>query len=140
MRDLLLILMLAPPAIALVVMFLLRAQASRFLGVVPEIRTNHDLAQFRKLAKSQMYAAFVVLPLLWLPTLIWLAGMFVAGDLRWLDLLWYVVLPWVAVVAAALALGGPVEQAQKIRVTDPAFQAERDHIVDVWLHRRLPDW
>jgi hypothetical protein len=139
-RDFLLILMLAPPAIALLGMFLLRIQASGFLRVVPAIRTRDDLARFKRLARSQMYVALVMLPLLWLPILVWLVGTFLIGDLRWLDLLWYVVLPWVVVVVAAFALGRLVERMQKIAVTDPSFQAERDHIVDVWLHRRLPDW
>jgi hypothetical protein len=140
MRDLLLILMLAPPVIAVLSMLLLRFQASGFLRAIPEIRSREEIAQFRKLAKSQMYVALVTLPLLWLPILVWLVGTFLIGDLRWLDLLWYVALPWIVVVAAAFLLSGPVEQVQKIRVTDPSFQAERDHVVDVWLHRRLPDW
>jgi hypothetical protein len=140
MRDFLLILMLGPPVIAVLGMLLLRIQASGFLRVVPEIRSRDDLARFRKLAKLQMYVALITLPLLWLPILFWLVGMFLIGDLTWFDLLWYVVFPWVVVVAAAFALSGPVEQVQKIRVRDPSCQAERDHVVDVWLHRRLPDW
>ncbi|HEX2474702.1 MAG TPA: hypothetical protein VHK01_08150 [Lacipirellulaceae bacterium] len=140
MRDLLLILMLAPPAIALLGMFLLRMQAGGFLKAVPEIRTRDDLVQFKRLAKIQMYVALVTLPLLWLPTLVWLVGTFLIAEVGWLDLLWYVVLPWMVVVAAASALSGPVERVQKLPAGDPSFQAERDHIVDVWLNRRLPDW
>jgi hypothetical protein len=140
MRTLLLILMLAPPVIAVFSMLLMWIQASRFMRDVPSIRTADDLARFKRLAKIQMYVALVVLPLLWLPIVVWLIGHFVFGTLGWVDLLTYVILPWMLVVAAAFIMGSKVKQVQDLPATDRSIGSQRDHVVDVWLHRRLPDW
>ena len=140
MRTLLVTLMIGPPVVILLAMFMLRLQLRRFQRDVPVIRAADDLVRLKRLAAIQMYAALGVLPLLPVPLLVWLYGIFIAGLLSWMDLLSFVVLPFAAIVAGAFLMGGPAEEVQAISVEDAALQAERDHVIDVWLNRMLPKW
>jgi hypothetical protein len=131
--------MLLFPAVLIVMMVLLRAQLKRFQGRIPQIRSESDLEHLRRLATVQMYGGLFS-PLLWLPFLVWIYGKFVANELAWADLLKFGILPFLCVSAAAFALGGPAKEVQDIAVADSRLKPERDRIVDVWLHKKLPKW
>lgn len=79
-------------------------------------------------------------PLLWLPFVVWIYGWFVGNALTWTDLLLFGIFPFLLVGAAAFALGGPAKEVQNIAVSDPSLKTERDRIVDIWLHQKLPKW
>jgi len=139
MRSALIAVMLAPPVILVVTMLLLFVQLKRFQRATPQIRTTDDLERLRRLATVQMYGGLLS-PLLWPPFLVWIYGRFVADALTWTDLLLYGVIPFLAVGAAAFALGGPAKEVQGIAVSDPSLKPQRDRIIDVWLHQKLPKW
>lgn len=139
MRGVLLTLMIAPPAVGLLAMFLLRIQLRRFRREVPVVRTEGDIVLLKRLAAVQMYAALLLLPLTALPPLAWLYGVFIAGVLGWLDLMLYVMLPLAAFVVGACVTSSPAKEVQVMPVVNASLEAERDHIVEVWLHRMLPD-
>ena len=138
MRSTMIALMLAPPVIGIALMLLLRFPLKKFQRTTPSIRTQDDLHRLKKLAALQMYCSIVAPELIWAPFVVWIVGKFVTDVLTWMDLLTYGVIPFLALGAVAFLAGGPAEQVQSVPVDDPSLQKERDHIIDVWLHRRLP--
>ena len=140
MRIWLITAMLVSPAAVLAVMLLLHGQLRRFSVSVPELRTPQDVGRFKRLAAGQMYGSLVGLVLTWLPLALWLAGKFWLGQLYWLDVVLFVVLPLVVLVWASGQMLSTARAVRATPATDPAIVAERDRVVDVWLHRNLPNW
>jgi hypothetical protein len=128
-----------PPLATALMMVLLRPALKRFRTNVPLIRTPVDLSSLKKLVTVQMYAALIALALMAVPTLVWIYGHFVEGHLGWLDLLLFVFIPIVIWQVIAGQLSGPAKEVRAISSV-PELQAERDHVVDVWLNRVFPDW
>jgi hypothetical protein len=124
----------------LIIMLLMHVQLRRFLQAVPELRDEDDLSKFKKLAAAQMYASLVGLILMHFPLVIWIFGKFIVGHLGWLDLLIFVVAPFLILGLVSGMMIGAATAVRQIDVANTAIGTERDHVVDLWLHRRLPDW
>jgi hypothetical protein len=139
MRQWLIFALLMPPVATVLMMVLLRPSLKRFQRTVPLIRTPVDLSSLKKLVTVQMYAALIALALMAVPTLVWIYGHFVEGHLGWPDLLLFVFVPIVIWQVVAGKLSGPAKEVRAISAV-PELQAERDHVVDVWLNRVFPDW
>jgi hypothetical protein len=142
MRTVLLTIMVALPATAAACMIVLTMTYRRFRRAVPELRTPEDLRRLRSLAKLHMYLSLVGHPLVTIggAIAIWVIGWLVVKELGWVDLLLYGILPiTVACVIAAMGTS-PARMAKEIPASDATLAAERDHVVDVWINRLLPDW
>ena len=140
MRELLIVSMLVSGGAVLALMLGLHAQLRRFQKRFPELRTSDDLQAFKALASAQMYASLVGLILVWVPLLIWIFGKFVFGRVGWIDLLLYVVIPFVVQLVTSGFLVGTARAIRATPARDMTLETERDRIVDVWLHRSLPNW
>jgi hypothetical protein len=136
-----LILAMALSSVAVLgIMLLGHAQLRRFLRSLPALRNSDDMSQFKKLAAAQMYESLVALALSAAPLVIWVIGKFMMGHLGWLDLLLFVVAPFLILGFAASKMSGAAEAVRQIAVADQSLAPERDRVVDVWLHRLLPNW
>ena len=138
MRNVLIALMLVPPAACLLIARTLRAQLIAFRREVPRLRSADDLKRLKRVAKFQMYATLVIFALVALPLLVWIYGKFVNGALGWLDLLWFVVLPFVAVFI--LSGDAPADEVRATPADTPELEKERDHVADVWVNKNFPNW
>ena len=139
-RNVLLIIMLAPPALNLLAMIVLRAHLVSFQRAVPRLRNADDMARFKRLATVQMYATLVVLPTEALPLLVWIYGKFIAGALGWLDLLLYVIVPFLGLTGAAMLLGKQADEVRATPADTPELEKERDLVADVWVNKNFPEW
>jgi len=142
MRTALIIAMLVPTVVMLCVLPILTLTFRRFHRAVPEIRTESDIQKLRRLAKLQMYLSLMGLPstTIGIALVVWLVGAFVFKQLGWLDLLLYAVVPIVIVVTIACMGNSPADMSKEIPASDPQLAAQRDHTVDVWINKKLPDW
>ena len=140
MRNWLIVAMLASSAAVLAIMWLLHGQLRRFREAVPALRTPADVDRFKRLAAGQMYASLFGLIFTWVPLVVWLAGKFWLGQLGWLDALLFAVLPMGVLVWASGQMVGTARAVRATPATDPAILAERDRVVNAWLHRNLPNW
>jgi hypothetical protein len=142
MRTTLLAIMVALPAIAVLGMAFLTMTYRRFRRDVPELRTPEDIRRLRSLAKLHMYVSLLGHPYVTIGGVVaaWIVGWLVFKELGWLDLLLFGLLPIIVAVVVAAIGESPARMAKTIPVRDAALAAERDHIVDVWIHRLFPDW
>lgn len=142
MRTLLLMIMVALPAVTAVFLVVLTITYHRFRRIVPELRTPEDLRRLRSLAKLQMYLSLFGHPLLMIGGVIvtWVVGWLVVKELGWLDLLLYGVLPIIVTFVIAAIGESPALMAKSIPASDALLASERDRIVDVWTNRLFPDW
>jgi len=121
-------------------MLALYAQLRRFQTLHPVLRTDEDLTAFKSLAAAQMYGSLVGLVLAWVPLALWAIGKFVFGVVGWLDALLFVALPFVIQLGVAAMTVGAARAVRATPSDDPNTKSERDRIVDIWLHRNLPNW
>ena len=133
-------LMIVPPVIGVVAALWGGAQLRRFARDVPVLRTAAELDRFKRIASLQMYVALGLIPLLALPLLVWLYGMFVAAVLGLFDIFLGVVLPSLALAVVGHFTKRTEKSVQQLPVEDPALRAERDRVVQVWQSQALPDW
>jgi hypothetical protein len=140
MRLWLILAMMLSSVAVLGIMLLGHAQFRRFQRSLPALRNSDDLSQFKKLAAAQMYESLVSLTLTAAPLVIWVFGKFIAGHLGWLDLLVFVIAPVLILGFASDKMRGTAEAVRQIAVADQSLASERDQVVDVWLHRLLPNW
>jgi hypothetical protein len=137
-RNVLIALMLVPPAACLMIARTLRAQLIAFRREVPRLRSADDMQRLRRVAKFQMYATLAIFALIALPLLVWIYGKFIAGALGWLDVLWFVILPFVAMFV--LSGDAPADEVRATPADTPELEKERDQVADVWVNRNFPDW
>ena len=139
MRAVLLCCVLTPTLLTVLLMFLLYAQLRRFRRQVPKIAGQGDMDSFKRLASFQMRAAEFTLPLILAPIIVWALGKFVFGALGWLDVVSYGLLPLAfPVICSSFMVGA----AREVRATPASgeFEAERDHVAEVWVREKRPDW
>jgi hypothetical protein len=140
MRLWLIISMIITWALVLAIMVVLFVLLRRFQRHVPELRNADDLARFKKLAAVQMYGSLPGVYMPALPICIWAVGKFALGQLGWVDALAYVVIPFLILGFVSSKMIGTAVAVRETAVADSALRVERDHVVDVWLHRHFPDW
>jgi hypothetical protein len=120
------------------------ADAARAADRLPPRRAAAALAggheSIRRLGKFQMYATLLVFALVALPLLVWIYGKFIVGALGWLDLLLYVILPFVALLILTGVFGAPADEVRATPADTPELEKERDHVADVWVSKNFPDW
>ena len=138
MRNVLIALMLVAPAACLIVARTLLAQLIAFRREVPRLRSADEMGRLKRVAKFQMYATLLVLVLIAVPPLVWIYGKFINGALGWLDLLWFVILPFVALFI--LSGDAPADEVRATPADTPELEKERDHVADVWVNKSFPDW
>jgi hypothetical protein len=117
MRELLIALMVLPPAFMIIAMLAMYMQLRRFQRRVPTLRGPEDLARFQRLAAIQMTVAISEPVLFWLPWIVWPIGHFFIGELTWLDLLVFGVLPFCVLATVAFSTIGA---ARVVRATPAA--------------------
>ncbi len=141
MRTLLLILISLPITLIVLSMFALHFQLLSFQRTVPEIRDSGDIDRLKRLAAFQMAVARFILPLFWLPIPIWLCAKLFTASVGWLDLIFFAILPMI--LPFVLSAVGMAATANRVRATpaaDSALTAERDHVAQVWVKEKYPDW
>jgi hypothetical protein len=138
MHEFLIALMVLPPLLMVIAMLAMYAQLRRFQRLVPVLRGPDDLARFQRLATIQMIVALSEPVLFWLPLIIWPIGHFFIGDLTWLDLLLFGVIPFCIVAIVAFSTIGTARAVRATPTSSTELEAGRDRIVDIWLNRWLP--
>jgi fatty acid desaturase len=110
----------------------------RFLDQVKMLQSSHDIELLKAVAKEQMYAALVQIPVLAIPAILFGFGI-VTGNLSGSDLL-LIIVPMLAVLLVGLTFK-PVEKAvQSLPAADEELARQRDEIVTTWMKKALPDW
>lgn len=138
MRDLLLLLLLLLPGLAVLNALWFSAELRRFLAEVPRIESTRELERFKEVVARQMRAALVQIGLLGAPIVVFGIGT-LRGVLAPRDLL-YVILPAALVLAVAAQCRKVEQAARSIPAADELLLRERDRVVDTWLKKPLPDW
>ena len=138
MRETLIALMVLPPTLMVVAMLALYAEAAARL---PTRRLHPSragrLVRFQRLATIQMTVALSEPVLFWLPWIVWPVGHFFIGELTWLDLLLFGVLPFCIVANVAFSTSVRQEPCAT-PASSSELEAQRDHVVNIWLNRWLP--
>jgi hypothetical protein len=140
MRDYFLAAMMISAAAVIATMLVLYVQLGRFQHRRPALHHGDDLTAFKSLAARQMYASLAGLILTWVPLALWVLGKFVFGVLGWLDALLYVILPVLLQFGVAAMTVGRARAVRETPADNPTIKTERDRVVEVWLHRSVPNW
>lgn len=106
-----------------------------FLSRKKAISKTADLADFKTLARQQMYQAMLQMLLLGLGCVIGIYGLITAR----IGLLLVLILNGL-VFAMGMMLKGIEKQARSLPVEDPALKSEYKRVCDSWLHRPFPDF
>jgi hypothetical protein len=112
---------------------------TRFLARTPELRTEADMDAYRGLVGRNMLAALVAL-LFGIPALILLGVAFYMEYVDWCILSLAAMLTTALSLATSLWTKSLEKRLKNIPTADEDMDAERDHIVEVWHKRMLPDW
>src|SRR5688500_12680193 len=115
MREVLIPLMLAPAVASILAMFLLRAQYKRFRRDVPALRTSADMEKLKRLVATQMYGALIVYTLIVAPQVVWAYGTYLAECLSWMDMVYFLVIPLVAILLGAHLMRSPTANVLQMR-------------------------
>jgi hypothetical protein len=138
MRELLIALTILPTAFMIIAMLAMYVQLRRFQRRIPVLREPEDLARFQRLASIQMIVAISEPVLFWTPAIVWIVGHFFIGDLNWLDLLLFVIVPFCLLAIVAFSTIGTARAVRATPAASSGLEARRDHIVNIWLNHRLP--
>ena len=130
--------LLLPPIVVIIMQLAVMRSHREFLAAIPELRSAQDMYAFKRLAATNMYLALVVIVLEVLLWGVWIVGV----ATRNLPLISIVLtfIPSVALLVIALQAKQLEQRIQTMPAADPALAAERDRVVDVWLHRPFPNW
>jgi hypothetical protein len=131
--------MLVPPIIVVAIMLGQYFQLCAFRRNTPEFKTSEDLYRFKRLASIQMYSSLFGLVMMASPLAFWIADMFWFGESAWLDIV-FVIVPFAVECAVAFLVVGKSRAVRSTPTSDPVLASERDQVVEVWLHRALPNW
>jgi len=126
------------PVAALVNAYIHGKLLRQFVHSTPAFQTYQDIVEFERMVARQMYAALMQILLLAIPGLLFVVGLIrkvlVPGDLV------YILLPMGTVIVMGVALKGVEKRAQTIPTDDPMLEERRNHIVETWIKKPLPDW
>lgn len=138
MRNTLLAILIAIPAASVVLSLVSGVVLKRFADVVGQIESGRDLKRFKRLAAWQMYLTLVVIGVyvIWTAALAWA---FFSGEFRFMELIRLML-----VISPVLFITGQAHKyferrVQRLPISDN-LRAERDRVVQTWLHSPFPDW
>lgn len=115
------------------------ARTRRFLATTPELTGPADLEAFKALAKLNMIAALAILPYVVAPIVLFFVGKSM-GHLGEAEDFLYLLVPSIVNLVAGLQLRTWEKRMQAMPARDEALRAERDRVVDVWLHKPWANW
>jgi len=138
MRNILITIMLACPALGLISAAICGLEMRAFLARTLRIENIQDMERLKRLVAWQMYFALAQFPILGLPPIAFMLG-FVTHQLGILHIA-YIVLPSLVVIAVSLGAIKPLETRVKALPVDDAFYAEFQNVVDTWMNKPFPDW
>ena len=137
-RELMITLLIVFPALAIANGYYFTGRLSRMIREMKVISSSLDMSRYRHDASLQMYAALAQIVLLTVPLLIYVYGA-LSHILRFWDLL-YMLIPSVVVFAVGKSLKRTERRAWNMPADSAELERERDHVVNVWNTRPLPDW
>ncbi len=110
----------------------------QFVRDTPAFRTYQDIVDFEHMVARQMYAALMQILLLALPGLLFAVGLFrkILGPGDFI----YILVPAAAIFVMGKAFKGLEVRAQAIPAEDPILEERRQHIIETWIKKPLPDW
>jgi hypothetical protein len=115
-------------------------QLQRFLSTTPSIDSWQAMERFKRVVAMQMYAALIQIGVLGLPGVLFVLGI-MAGELRFLWDVLYLVVPAAGVVGVGFALKQIESRVRALPVSgDPEMQANFKHVVNTWINKPFPDW
>lgn len=127
-----------PPVVVIIMQLLVMKAQREFLAVIAELRTPADMITFKRIAANNMYLALGAIVLGLLPWIVWIVGV-ATGNLPFTALV-LTFIPSLVMLVIGLQAKELEKRVQTIPAADPAMAAERDRVVDIWLHRPLPEW
>ncbi len=138
MRTLLLIAMLASPALAIFNVVFQARGLKQFLDTTPRLASSMDLENFKTAAGRQMWAALAQAALLLIAPACFFWGLMI-DSLTPADFVW-ILLPSVVVILVARSFRSLELRAWAIPAANEYLTMERDRVVKVWRTKPLPDW
>ena len=114
------------------------AKLKRFLQTVPVIQTAEDLERFKQIAAGQMYGALVQLVILIGPWIVFGYGLITDNLEYWASLCPLV--PYIGVGAMGFLMKPTERRVQATPAATEQLEAQRDHVVDVWMQKPFPNW
>ena len=138
MRELLILLIVAPPLLSIIVGLFFGWQLQRYYDDVREIRSDEQLDRLQRHATVQMYAALLQVPMILVPIGAYMFGVY-AGHMSGADVL-YPVITSLAMIVVGKLMGLIEKKVQTMPVLNPDLLARRDRIVYVWMTSALPKW
>jgi hypothetical protein len=136
----LIIAMLVAPVVVIVIMCGQYFHLRGFRRSTPKLHTDMDMVRFKRLASIQMYVSLAGLIVMGIPLALWVIDLFWFGEMAWLDLLLFVLVPFAVECAVASVVVGTSRAVRSTPASDLSLASERDRVVDIWLHRALPSW
>jgi len=115
-----------------------KGRIEAFLAVVPDIATPHELNQFKRMVKEQMYLALGQLLLLGGALVLMIYGI-LAERLGFLDIL-ILILVNGFIFFMARRFKRVEQQAASLPVTDQALTDEYQRVCLTWRRKPFPDW
>ena len=137
-RTHIIVIMLACPAIGLILAAYFGMRLRQFVRSTPELRSDSDLDAFKRLVKGQMYAALAQIVILSVPILIFAVGFW--KKIVFTKDIVYLFVPSLMILAVGMLLKSVERNAQQVPAANEQLTQERDKIVDIWLHQPFPNW
>jgi drug/metabolite transporter (DMT)-like permease len=138
MRTVLIIAMLASPALAIFNVVIQGRGLKQFLDTTPKLASSLDLENFKRVAGRQMWAALAQAVLLLIAPACFFWGLMI-HSLTPADFVW-ILLPSVVVILVARSFRSLELRAWSIPAADQYLTTERDRIVKIWRTKAFPDW
>jgi hypothetical protein len=114
-------------------------QVRSFLKIHDSIRSQMELDEFKRVAKTNMFLALAIIVIVGLILLLGSAGLFF-GVFGWIDLLVVFLVLGPLCSFAGFKLTTSEGQMKAITVEDETLREEFDHVVRRWTSSAFPDW
>jgi len=118
--------------------FYVGSELKQFLSRVPQLRSQEDLDEYRRMAGRQMYAALIQIVVLGTPFILFMYGVF-KGYFNCIHVLLYLALNG-ALFMVSMMIKQIELQVRQLPAANEAIAAERDRIVHIWRTKALPNW
>jgi hypothetical protein len=123
--------------LAMIAAIALGIDLARFLSRVPTLRSDDDLADFRRVVARQMYGALFMLAMAFAAGAVIVGGT-ITGHTRPIE---WVFLGVVGMMFGAVGIWNKsIERKAKVIPAEGEYAEQRDAIVEVWMKRPFPNW